>query len=479
MKYINNGLSLPCYRTKWVLFLAACFYLAPVGYGQGVTLEGEFTNCEVDSLSIFGLDGLDLAPLLTVGLSPKEGTHFFSVSFDKLPAGMYLIGQQEPKSPKSFLLEPGTQMKLTGDCKDLQGAKVWLSSLDRQYDRAKGKMRTLQQKGNKLNGQLRRAYASHGDTSQIYQQFADLDKEKLSYFDSLKQASPLIGSLVAPFIYLSYAHNGQGYKDEIEYFGRAYFSQTQLSDPTYNRVPALREAFMSYASTLGSTGIDIERVQEYTDAWLKQIPTPSPAHSAALMGVVYGLGQRQPEGFVAYAKEYLSLYGDRNLQTKRQLETQIQSLQAQLIGSSAPEIALPNPQGDTLRLSSLKGKYVLIDFWASWCGPCRRENPNVVRMYQKYKDKGFEILGVSLDRSKAPWEQAIEKDGLTWLHVSDLNYFNGPAAKTYGVNAIPHTVLVGPDGKIVAKNLRGKALENKLAQVLSSSNQDADGVNER
>ena len=471
--------SLPCFRTKWVLLLAVFFMLAPTSYSQEVTLEGEFTNCEVDSLSLFGLDGLDLAPLLTVGLSPKEGTHHFSISFDQLPSGMYLLGQQELKSPKSFLLEPGTKMKLTGDCKDLQGAKVWLSSLDRQYEKAKKQMQLLQQKGNKLNGQLRRAYVSKGDTTSIYEQFAILDQEKRAYLDSVKQASPLIGGMIAPFIYLSYAHNGKDYKDEIEYFGKTYFSQAQLSDPIYNRTPALREAFMSFASTLGSTGIEVERVQEYTDTWLKQIPTPSPAHSAALMGIVNGLGQRQPEGFVAYAKEYLSLYGDRNPQTSQQLEAQIQSLQAKLIGSQAPEIALPNPQGDTLRLSSLKGKYVLIDFWASWCGPCRRENPNVVRVYNAYKDKGFEILGVSLDRSKAPWVQAIEKDGLTWQHVSALNYFSGPAAKTYGVGAIPYTVLIDPEGKIVAKNLRGKALENKLAQVLSSSDQDADGVNER
>ncbi|MEM6630092.1 MAG: TlpA disulfide reductase family protein [Bacteroidota bacterium] len=478
MNYLFNKLYDEHTHMKWLILLAMLFPLAPCSYSQDVSIEGEFTNCEEDSLTLFGLDGLDLKPLLTVGLSPKEGTHYFSIGMDQLPAGMYLLGQREPRNPKSFLLEPGTQMKLTGNCKDLQSAKIWLSSLDKQYKIAQTQIRSLQQKGNQLNLQLRRAYAVQGDTTQIYQKFAELDQEKLTFFDSLKRASPMIGSLVAPYVYLSYAHNGKEFTDEIEYFGKAYFSQTQLSDPIYNRAPALRESFMSFASTLASTGIPIERIQEYMDVWLKQIPQPSPAHSAALMGAISGFGQRQPEGFVAYAKEYLRLYEDRNPQTNRQLETQIQSLQAQLIGSTAPEIALPSPQGDTLRLSSLKGKYVLIDFWASWCGPCRRENPNVVRVYNAYKDRGFEILGVSLDRSRAPWLQAIEKDGLKWLHVSALDYFNGPAAKTYGVGAIPYTVLIDPEGKIIAKNLRGRALENKLAKILPDD-PDTDGVNER
>ncbi len=135
------------------------------------------------------------------------------------------------------------------------------------------------------------------------------------------------------------------------------------------------------------------------------------------------------------------------------------------VGSPAPEIDLPTPDGYNIKLSSLKGKYVLIDFWAAWCGPCRKENPNVVRLYQMYSDKGFEILGVSLDRSKEAWLKAIERDGLTWLHVSDLKHFGSEAAGTYQINAIPATYLIDPDGIIVAKNLRGPSLEDKLREI--------------
>ncbi|MHA8051583.1 peroxiredoxin family protein [Aquirufa sp. ROCK-SH2] len=134
-------------------------------------------------------------------------------------------------------------------------------------------------------------------------------------------------------------------------------------------------------------------------------------------------------------------------------------------GSEAPEIALPTPTGEILALSSLKGKYVLIDFWASWCGPCRQENPNVVKTYAKYKDKGFEIFGVSLDKDKAAWLRAIENDKLVWKHVSDLQYWNSVGAQAYGVNSIPMTFLLDPTGKIVAKGLRGPALEQYLANI--------------
>ncbi|MBL0043619.1 MAG: TlpA family protein disulfide reductase [Flavobacteriales bacterium] len=108
---------------------------------------------------------------------------------------------------------------------------------------------------------------------------------------------------------------------------------------------------------------------------------------------------------------------------------------------------------------------VLIDFWASWCKPCRMENPNVKRVYDQYKGKGFEIIGVSLDRDKGAWTGAIAQDGLPWIHVSDLGFWNNAAAQQYGVSSIPYTVLVGKDGKVLGKNLRGPALEEKLAEV--------------
>ncbi len=135
-------------------------------------------------------------------------------------------------------------------------------------------------------------------------------------------------------------------------------------------------------------------------------------------------------------------------------------------GEAAPELSYKDTDGEVINLSSLRGKYVLIDFWASWCGPCRRENPSVVKLYNKYKDKGFDIYSVSLDQQKERWVQAIEQDGLVWEnHVSDLKGWSSAAAAQYGVRSIPFTVLIDKEGNIIETNLRGAALETKLEEL--------------
>ena len=138
------------------------------------------------------------------------------------------------------------------------------------------------------------------------------------------------------------------------------------------------------------------------------------------------------------------------------------------IGATAPDFTLADTDGKPVKFSGLSGsgKYLLLDFWTGWCGPCRRENPNLVRVYEKYKGKGFDIFAVSLDKQKEQWLKAIADDKLTWTHVSDLKFWDSAPAKLYGVRAIPSNVLIGPDGKIVARNLRGRELEEKLATLL-------------
>ncbi len=135
------------------------------------------------------------------------------------------------------------------------------------------------------------------------------------------------------------------------------------------------------------------------------------------------------------------------------------------IGKEAPELAYPDPDGNIISLSSLRGNYVLVDFWAAWCKPCRMENPVIVKAYKKYHPKGFEIYGVSLDKTKEQWLNAIAEDGITWIQVSDLQYWNSAAAATYGVQSIPANFLLDPNGIIIAKNLRGAELEQKLSEV--------------
>ncbi len=138
------------------------------------------------------------------------------------------------------------------------------------------------------------------------------------------------------------------------------------------------------------------------------------------------------------------------------------------VGQPALTFSQPDTTGKEVSLASFKGKYVLVDFWASWCGPCRAENPNVVKAYNTYKDKGFTILSVSLDDSKTKWEDAIAKDGLLWTHVSDLKGWKNAVAEQYGIRAIPQNLLLDAEGKIIGKNLRGDALDKKLGEVFAS-----------
>ncbi|TSJ42532.1 TlpA family protein disulfide reductase [Fluviicola chungangensis] len=192
-------------------------------------------------------------------------------------------------------------------------------------------------------------------------------------------------------------------------------------------------------------------------------------------------------------EEGLSNWDPANLEDLRQIETAFQrnyadspitgmiAQQVAMIDSqyqsylqynagtmAAPEIALKNPSGTELRLSALKGKVVLIDFWASWCAPCRKENPNVVRMYKKYRNQGFEVFSVSLDNDPEAWKGAIAKDGLIWPnHVSDLMGWQTPLVQSYGIQGIPHTVLLNREGNIVGVGLRGTQLEQKLIEQLA------------
>lgn len=175
------------------------------------------------------------------------------------------------------------------------------------------------------------------------------------------------------------------------------------------------------------------------------------------------------DAFNAITPEYReSVYGNSIKLKINALKNELNRFSALNIGKIAPNFSAPDTSGNLLDLNSIKGKVTIIDFWAAWCGPCRRENPNVVKTYQKYHDKGLEIISVSLDKpgQKDRWLKAIKDDNLTWHHVSNLNYFNDPVARLYNIRSIPATYILDEDGKIVAKNLRGARLEAKIKELL-------------
>jgi thiol-disulfide isomerase/thioredoxin len=155
----------------------------------------------------------------------------------------------------------------------------------------------------------------------------------------------------------------------------------------------------------------------------------------------------------------------KNSSSGKELAALIEVGKRSMVGVSATDFSQPSPQGVSISLSSFKGKYVLVDFWASWCGPCRAESPNLVKAYDKYKSRGFEIFSVSLDDKKDKWLKAVKDDGYTWPQVGDLKGWENEVSALYGISSIPFNFLVDPNGVIVARNLRGEDLENKLVEI--------------
>ncbi len=203
--------------------------------------------------------------------------------------------------------------------------------------------------------------------------------------------------------------------------------------------------------------------QKEVATWVKQQPA-----SLGVINFLSGNSLDKDSFFDVYASVADKLKKEwSNYHHAKVFIDMVEKQKATSIGQVAPDINLPNPEGKIIPLSSLRGKYVLVDFWAKWCGPCRQENPNVVRVYNKYKDKGFTVYGVSLDRSKEDWVKAIKDDGLTWTHVSDLKYWQSEAAQQYNITGIPFSLLLDPKGVIIAKNLRGGALDKKLAEIFN------------
>jgi peroxiredoxin len=216
-----------------------------------------------------------------------------------------------------------------------------------------------------------------------------------------------------------------------------------------------------------------EQLKTYTRQSVQQANSPS----LALFILATYQGQANNPNFRMTAfesEELLGLFNElvQKFPARQDLAGIRNSIQSQIaqsiwVGKPAPEIALNDLQGKQVKLSSFRGKYVLVDFWASWCGPCRRENPNVVEAYNHFRDKNFTILGVSLDSKKENWEKAIADDGLAWTHISDLKQWESEVVPLYRITGIPFNVLVDPEGKVIAENLRGDMLQKKLGQVLN------------
>ena len=427
------------------------------------TVNVKATGCSQLYLYEFNGASFDNAATFEQG---ADGAFTLAVEFDE-PKFRY-VGSK-PGDVLPVLLQPGEDFTITGTCGRMRNGKTENSPANDAYQDLKAKFQQHNQQFTQATRDWQRANSSN-DSAGVAANLVTLqsiDKAKLDLVTKLKAERPVLGRIAAVNTYQSYLTNNDGrFDSELDYFVNTYFDQVDFQDPGYNDLPWTYEGNRNFANTL-SAAVPGEQLADILLQVYQQWPAGSRAKLFATNGAFAALVQKKHPAALKVGKAIIEEFKSTYPEATAFAEQQSASLATFAIGAEAPGFSGESPEGETITLESLRGKVVLIDFWASWCGPCRRENPNVVRVYDEYKDKGFEILGVSLDNKRDRWVKAIADDKLTWPQISDLQGWRSAVARQYGVSSIPQTVLLDAEGRILARNLRGAALEQKLAEVFA------------
>lgn len=439
-----------------------------------INLTAFVTDCDkVDELHVLEFDGVAFKPVHTVQkevTTEKEAEQDaeqavkFKFKLPKTTPRFYYLGT-DAGNRIPIILGSESNVMVQAECQTFKNAKVSNSQLNQDYIQVRSKLMALKNRRSNLDRQYQRSFGRADKMKEVAASLKALDEQMLEFYENLKKENPYLSKVIELNLYLSYANNKGKFNNEVEYFANQFFKYAKWSDVDYNYMPWVYESVKSYVSAIMTTNLPDEKQQEMFDNILKQIPAQSRTKKLAYGGIMAALKAKMHSNYGVYVQKFMEEYKDSDPEAVAALAVEMEKAKQYMIGGTPPDFTQLSPEGQPVSLSDFRGKVVLVDFWASWCGPCRRENPNVVRMYNKYKEKGFEILGVSLDRKKDAWVAAIEKDGLTWAQISDLRGWKNEVAQSYAVTSIPQTVLLDKEGRIVARNLRGPTLEAKLKEM--------------
>lgn len=422
----------------------------------------------IDTLRLYAWQDIQAKEIRKVATQKTETGFSAKFELGKTPRGMYYIGTSL-RDLKPFLLGTEKLVVFEGKTGKINKLSPITSDLNKAYEKLVQRMKNDNQQFMTLVADYNATKGDEARQAEIKKQMATEDSKKKALLDSLKGANSELARIMAFNAYQSYQNNGISGQVEGTYFAEKFFEFVDFNDSVYARLPFYYENIKNYTTALSQLGLKAPEQNKAIDSLFAKVSEDNKLYKPTLVAVMFGVMGRNNPMFVKYGKIYVGKYKGEYPTLDKFINSQLVKLKgAAGVGEEAANITGKTPEGKTMDLKSLRGKYVLIDFWASWCGPCRRENPNVVRLYKKYKDKGFDILGVSLDNNKQKWIEAIAKDGLAWHHISDLKGWSSELSKPYGVRGIPYTVLLDKEGKIIAQRLRAHTLEAKLKEIFGS-----------